>query len=70
VTMTGLTTSMAIVITPSSDTSSMTGWSPASAGQLYFTAWPSASNTLSYKRCNPTSSSITPGAVTWNVGAR
>ena len=70
VTMTGLTTAMTITITPTTDVSGTTGWSPAAAGQLYFTAWPSAANTLSYKRCNPTGTSITPAAVTWNVSAR
>jgi hypothetical protein len=34
-------------------------------------AWPSATNTMSYKTCNQTSASITPGAsVTFNVSAR
>lgn len=70
-TMTGLTTTMAVNFTPNSDVSAVTGWSPASTGQLYFTAWPSAANTLSYYVCNPTSSSITPGAsTTWNVSAK
>lgn len=67
VTMTGLTTAMALKLTPTSDVSTVVGWSPASTGQLYFTAWPTA-NTLNYRVCNPTSSSITPGSsTTWNV---
>jgi hypothetical protein len=48
--------------------SGSTGW--GSSGGLVIDAWPSASNTMSYKICNATASSITPGAVTWNVGAR
>jgi hypothetical protein len=53
--------------TPTSDVSSVTGWSPGSAGQLYFSEWPTAGN-LNYYVCNHTSSSITPGASTvWNV---
>lgn len=69
-TMTGLATTSVVSITPASDVSSTTGWTPGTAGQLYFTAWPTA-NTLNYKVCNPTSASITPGAsTTWNVGAK
>jgi hypothetical protein len=71
VTMTGLTTSMTATITPSSDVHAVTGWSPGAGGQLYFIAWPSSSNTLSYYVCNPTGTSITPGSsTTWNVSAR
>lgn len=68
VTMTGVTTSMAFVISPSTDVSGTTGW--GSTGGLIIDAWPT-SNTLNYKVCNQTASSITPGAsVTWNVGVR
>lgn len=68
VTLTGLTTSMALMITPSADVSGSAGW--GSTGGLVIDAWPSSSNTMSYKICNQTSGSITPGAITWNVGAR
>lgn len=68
VTVTGLSTSMVPIISPSTDVSGSTGW--GASGGLVIDAWPSAANTLSYKICNQTSSSITPAAVTWNVSAR
>lgn len=69
-TMTGLTTGMTVVHTPASDVHAVTGWSPGTGGQLYFTSWPT-SNTLNDYVCNPTSSTITTGSsVTWNVSAR
>lgn len=71
VTLTGLATSNTINFTPTSDTSSVAGWGSPSSGLLYIVAWPSAANTASYKVCNATSSSITPGAsVTWNVSGK
>lgn len=70
-TMSGLATTMTVTISPSTDVSAVTGWSPGTDGQLYFTAWPSTSNTMSWYVCNPTASSITPGASTvWNVSAK
>ncbi len=70
VTMTGATTAMTAKVTPTSDLTGVTGWSPSSTGQLYWYAWISAANTLSYYYCNPTASSITPSAsTTWNVSA-
>jgi hypothetical protein len=70
VTMTGLTTSMTAQFTPTSDVSAVTGWGPATPG-LYISAWPSAANTLSYKVCNSSAASITPGSsVTFNISAR
>lgn len=71
VSMSGLATTMTATFTPNSDVHSVTGWSPGSGGQLYFTAWPSASGTLSYYVCNGTASSITTSAsTTWNVSAK
>lgn len=71
VSMTNLATTMTASFTPNSDVHAVTGWSPASGGQLYFTSWPSASGTLSYYVCNGTSSTITTGgSVTWNVSAK
>lgn len=68
VTMTGVTTSSVFNFTPSSDVSGVTGW--GSTGGLTIVAWPTA-NTLNYKVCNQTGTSITPSAsVTFNVGAR
>lgn len=68
VTITGLLTSSVPIAAPSSDLSGVTGW--GASGGLTIVAWPSASNTLSYKRCNPTAGNITPGAATFNVGAK
>jgi hypothetical protein len=67
VTMSGVATSTAFSITPSTDVSGSTGW--GSSGGLVIDAWPTT-NTLNYKICNQTGSSITPAAVTWNVSAR
>ncbi len=67
VAMTNVTTSMAFLITPSADTSAATGW--GSSGGLILDTWPTAGY-LNYKICNQTATSITPTAVTFNVGAR
>jgi hypothetical protein len=68
VTMTGMATTSTIVMTPNADVSGVTGWGVN--GGLTIDAWPTA-NTLNYKVCNQTSSSITPGSsVTFNVSAR
>jgi len=68
ITMTGAAPTQTVKFTPTTDLSSTTGWSPGSAGQLYIQAIVSAASTVSYKVCNPTNSSITPGAsTTWNV---
>jgi hypothetical protein len=66
--MTGVTTSMAFIISASSDTSGITGW--GSTGGLILDVWPTAGY-LNYKICNQTALTIaSPGAVTFNVGAR
>jgi hypothetical protein len=71
ISMTGLATSMTLQFTPTTDVKAVTGWSPGTAGQLYFQSWPSASGTASYYVCNPTGSTITTsGSTTWNVSAR
>jgi len=67
VTMTGLTSTMTITFTPNADITASVGW--GSTGGLVIVAWPTT-NTVNYKICNQTGSSITPGAVTWNVSAR
>lgn len=70
VAMANLSTSMTLQWTPTSDISSITGWSP-SGGLLYIQTWPSAANTMSYEVCNPTGLPITTSAsTTWNVSAR
>jgi hypothetical protein len=69
ITMTGLTASMTLTISPSTDISGVTGWGP-SGSTLYFISWPT-SNTLNYYVCNPTGSTITTGSsTTWNVSAK
>ncbi|MCU1247099.1 MAG: dystroglycan-type cadherin-like domain repeat protein [Edaphobacter sp.] len=68
-TMTGLATTSTLNFTPNADVASTTGW--GGSGGLVIDAWPSATNTMSYKTCNQTAASITPGAsVTFNVSAR
>lgn len=68
VTMTGVATTTTFGFTPNADVSGTTGW--GSVGGLTVDAWPTT-NTLNYKVCNQTASSITPGAsVTFNVSAR
>jgi hypothetical protein len=61
-----VTTGSVFAFTPSVDISGVAGWG---AGFVYFVAWPTAGN-LNYKRCNGSSTSVTPGAVTWNVSVQ
>lgn len=64
-TATGLQTGMGVNITPISDVTSVSGWGN---GDVYFAAYPSAANTLSWKVCTVNSSGETLGAnTTWNV---
>lgn len=52
-----------------SDPTSITGYAPVTTGGLAIYAYP-GTNTVSFKVCNPTASSITPGAavtLNWNV---
>lgn len=64
-TITGLTTQSVITPGYSTDPSGVVGW--GSTGGMVFQTWPSAANTLSWKVCNQTSSSITYGGITFNV---
>lgn len=66
-TMTGVTTTSAFSTAFATDPSAVTGW--GANGGLSFIAWPT-SNTINWKVCNVTASSITPGAMTINVGAK
>jgi hypothetical protein len=66
-TMTGLATTSTFTTTFASDASAVTGW--GSTGGLTFVAW-STANTLHWHVCNVTNASITPGAMTLNVGAK
>lgn len=69
VTMTGFTTAMTASFMPTSDTynsGTANGWNQG----LYIRPWAASANTPSYRICNPTSSSLTPSAITLNVSAR
>lgn len=67
--LTGLTTTMTVHFTPSTDIHSVTGWSSAGP-TLYFVPVPTA-NSLTYYVCNNSVGNITPGAATtWNVSAK
>jgi hypothetical protein len=68
VTMSGVTSTTAFLISPASDISAVSGW--GSTGGLSIVAWPTT-NTLQLKVCNATSANITPsGSATFNVGAK
>lgn len=64
-TATGAATTDVVIITPNADITAVTGYAPVTAGGLAIYTW-LTTNTLNIKVCNPTSSSITPGAVTLN----
>lgn len=66
ITMSGLKTSATIYFGNSTDPSGINGW--GSIGGMVWAAWPTA-NTVNWKVCNQTSSSIPAGAITWNVSA-
>lgn len=70
-TMNGLTTSGAgshVTASYTGDPTSLTGW--GSTGGMVFVSWPSAANTVSWKVCNQTTSSITYSSVTFSEGAQ
>lgn len=54
-----------IMITPNASIKAVTGYAPVTTGGLQITPYPTAGN-VNFDQCNPTSSSITPGAVTIN----
>jgi hypothetical protein len=62
---TGVASTDVILITPNADITGVTGYTAATTGGLQIFVWPTT-NTINWKVCNPTSSSITPGAVTLN----
>lgn len=66
-TMTGLATTSVFDTAFATNPNAVNGW--GSAGGLVFTAWPTA-NTLNWSVCNTTTGSITPGAMSLNVGAK
>lgn len=64
-TATGAVSTDIVVITANADITAVTGYAPETTGGLAIYTWLTA-NTLNIKVCNPTSGSITPGAVTLN----
>lgn len=64
-TATGVASTDTIIFTPNADITGVTGYAPVTSGGLAIYAWPTT-NTINWKVCNPTSSTITPGAVTLN----
>jgi len=70
VTMSGLTSTMALAISTATDTSSVTGWGAPASTVLYMVVKP-GSGAFTYYVCNNSSSSVTPGSsITWNASAR
>lgn len=64
-TATGAVTSDAPSFTFASDPTGVTGYTPATTGMLSIVPWVT-SNTINFKVCNITSSSITPGSISIN----
>ena len=64
-TATGTATTDTIIATFNGDPTAVTGYVPLTTGMLTIIAYPTA-NTVNFKVCNNTSSSITPGAITLN----
>ena len=64
-TATGALSTDVLIPTFSADVTGVTGYAPVVSGGLQITWWLTA-DTVNIKVCNPTSSSITPGAVTIN----
>ncbi len=64
-TATGVVTTDIIEASFNGDPTAVTGYIPATAGMLTIIAYPTA-NTVNFKVCNNTSSSVTPGAITLN----
>lgn len=64
-TATGALTTDPVIISYASDPTGVTGYGGGTSGGITISAWFTA-NTLNFKRCNQTSSSITPGALNLN----
>lgn len=64
-TATGAATTDAIIASFNADPTAVTGYVPLTTGMLTIIAYPT-SNTVNFKVCNNTASSITPGAITIN----
>lgn len=64
-TATGTASTDAIIVSFNGDPTAVTGYVPLTAGMLTIIPYPTT-NTVNFKVCNNTGSSITPGAVTIN----
>lgn len=64
-TATGTATTDVVSWSFNGDVTAVTGYAPLTTGGVSIYAYPTA-NTVNFKVCNPTSGSITPGAVTLN----
>ena len=64
-TATNTATTDVVLASFNGDPTAVTGYIPLTAGMLTIVAYPTA-NTVNFKVCNNTSSSITPGAITLN----
>lgn len=64
-TATGIATTDVISWSPSTDISSVTGYTPATTGGVILYVFPTA-NTINFRVCNPTASAIDPGSITIN----
>ncbi len=62
---TGVASTDVVTFSANADITAVTGYAPVTTGGLAVYAWPT-SNTINWKICNPTASSVTPGAVTLN----
>jgi hypothetical protein len=67
-TATGAATTDAVTVTYASDPTGVTGYGGGTSGGISIRAWPTA-NTVNFKLCNESGSSITPGSlnVNWRV---
>jgi hypothetical protein len=55
----------AIIYNTNTNPTTVTGYAPSASGSLYIWAFPTANN-VNFVVCNPSSSSITPGALSLN----
>jgi hypothetical protein len=66
---TGVASTDTVSWTFNADVTAVTGYAPVTTGGLSIYIWPTT-DTINIKACNPTSSSITPGPVSLNLGVR
>lgn len=66
---TGVASTDVVTWSFNADVTAVTGYAPITSGGLSIYIWPST-DTINIKVCNPTVSSITPGAVSLNLAVR